>query len=295
MTDATMPARPGVVIGVDGSSAASCALRWAARDAAIRGVPLTVVSAVPPVVGSWVVTPIPVAACDGELESVRQILDDAVELAKDCTDGSLEVSTVMHSGSTVHALLDLSEGNDLIVLGRSGAGALPRALLGSVSSGVLQYAGCPVAIVHEAGPPVDTLGTAPVLVGVDGSRSGEHALEVACGEASLRGVDLVALHAWWAPGAWEFSDSDFHQLEDDLDMWLGEQLAVWRRRYPEVTMRHVVVRDQPARRLVECPEPAQIIVVGSHGHGDLAGTLLGSVSHAVVQSARVPVIVARRR
>lgn len=74
---------------------------------------------------------------------------------------------------------------------------------------------------------------------------------------------------------------------------LAERLAGWQERYPNVTITRVVVRDQPARQLVQRSEEAQLVVVGSRGRGGYAGMLVGSVGETVAQLARTPVIVAR--
>lgn len=74
---------------------------------------------------------------------------------------------------------------------------------------------------------------------------------------------------------------------------LSERLSGWRERYPDVVVHKMVVSDRPVPRLLEQAETAQVLVVGSRGRGGFTGMLLGSVSRAVVNSAEIPVIVAR--
>ena len=76
---------------------------------------------------------------------------------------------------------------------------------------------------------------------------------------------------------------------------LAERLTGWRERHPDVTVHPRVVWDNPASHLLDEAKSAQLVVVGSHGRGGFAGMVLGSVSTAVAQAARIPVIVARSR
>ena len=93
---------------------------------------------------------------------------------------------------------------------------------------------------------------APVLVGIDGSPASELSTAIAFDEASRRGVDLIALHAWTDT---EMSDYlpvvDWSVMKTIADETLAQRLAGWQERYPDVNVRRRVVSDQPARQLVD--------------------------------------------
>jgi nucleotide-binding universal stress UspA family protein len=135
-----------------------------------------------------------------------------------------------------------------------------------------------------------------VAVGIDGSDGSLEALRWAAREADLHGADLLVLLAWQLPvvgpylpampldaSAWE--DSARQQLNAALGAVFGEKLPHGVR----AELRHGL----PASVLVEAGRDADLLVVGSRGHGGLLGALLGSVSTAVIHHATCPVLVVR--
>jgi hypothetical protein len=286
-----------VIVGVDDSPPSRVAVDWAARDAARRGVPLKLVFVLqPPVVMAFPDVPMPPSYLQWQEGQGAELLERSLATVREAAgETPLEVTTEMVSGPAVPVLADLSSGAEMIVVGCHGRGALARTLLGSVSTGLVHHAHCPVAIIHDEDPLMPHPSQASVVVGVDGSPASEHAVEIAFEQASFRGVDLVAVHAWADSGVFEFPGVDWTALQVTAEETLSERLSGWQERYPDVLVRRVVVADRPAHQLLEQATSAQLLVVGSHGRGGFAGMLLGSVSTAVVHAARMPVIVARGR
>jgi nucleotide-binding universal stress UspA family protein len=284
--------RLGIVVAVDGSPASNSAACWAAYDAALRNVPLTVVHAVATPTTTWPPVPYPDSLAVRLEDDGKKAIMHAVKVAEDAMpgDGKVAIGRELVYSAPALALIKMSDEAEMIVVGTSGRGLLARGVLGSVSSTVVRHANCPVAVIRDEDLPDQK--QAPVLVGIDGSPTSEHATALAFDEASRRGVDLVALHAW-SDVTTHVPFLDWATVEEEAQRSLGESLAGWRERHPDVKVRRLIVRDRPARHLLDESESAQLIVVGSHGRGGLTGVLLGSVSNTLLHSVRIPVIVAR--
>ena len=284
--------RYGIVVGVDGSPASDAAVIWAAREAAMRNVPLSLVHMFKAFVPTFPQIPTPSGVAAWQEDDGRKVLEQAVKIAEDAVprDRKISIGSEVRCSPPVPTLIDLSEEAEMIVVGCNGRGAVARVLLGSVSSGVVRSARCPVAVIHAEASYLPDATRAPVLVGIDCSPASELALAIAFDEASFRGVELTALHAWSDIAVYQIPWVDW---KDEAERSLAEYLAGWHERYPDVKVNRVITLDHPGRALIEESETAQLVVVGSHGRGGLSGMLLGSVSNAVVHAGRAPVIVAR--
>jgi nucleotide-binding universal stress UspA family protein len=138
----------GIIVGVDGSGHSHRALDWAAREAAVRQVPLTVLTVHQIPRGWYSAVPYP-----------QSIADHARQLAEEQTDKVLSELDTRPPSVTVQAVMGIpseelltgAKDADMLVVGSRGAGGFARLMLGSVSSQVAHHAYCPVVVI----PPQD--------------------------------------------------------------------------------------------------------------------------------------------
>ncbi|EQD87435.1 universal stress protein [Saccharopolyspora erythraea] len=128
------------------------------------------------------------------------------------------------------------------------------------------------------------VGDSPVLAGVDGSEQAVVAAEWAAEEADLRGAPLRLLAV-----------GDHPDREEELWEALSQAADGCRAQRPRVEVVEEIRQGAATSELIRCSSGARLLVVGSHGRGRVAETLLGSVSRAVAMHARCPVVVVRDR
>jgi nucleotide-binding universal stress UspA family protein len=295
-----------IVVGYDGSTQATHALRWAAAEAARRGSRLTVLYVVDYgrfVGGGGNSGGVGWAAYLAD-DSAKLLVDRGVERARQAAP-DVQVSGEAKVGRPIGALVEASGAADLMVVGTRGHGELVDVALGSVAATVAAHARCPVVIVR-GGAAVMPDPAHPVVVGVDGSPASLAALVYAAETAKNASAPLVVVCAWNDVArfaGWVSVDTrvviDRDHLLDAERGSAGEilQTAVDRVRtdYPEVDVTSELVEGAPAPALLAAGADAGLVVIGSQGHGALAGLLLGSVSHAVLPRSTRPVAVVRRR
>lgn len=275
-----MSDRRGVIVGYDGSRHSEVAVRWAAEEARLRGVPLTVVHA-------WdafaAVGPMAIPVADLRA-AAQEVAAEGAKLAREETG---DVHAALGRGGPTSALLEAARDAELIVVGSRGHGGFAGLVLGSTGLELAEHAPCPVVVVREprAG--------GPVVAGVDGSAASLEALGLAFSEAALRGAELVAVVAWPADadlGGVPLVDAD--ALREVARGRLAGLVAPWRERYPEVPVRTEVFTGPPREVLLGAAQDARLLVVGSRGLGGFRGLLLGSVGNALLRHAACPVAVA---
>jgi nucleotide-binding universal stress UspA family protein len=135
---------------------------------------------------------------------------------------------------------------------------------------------------------------ARIVIGVDGSAESLEAIRWAVHQAQLTHAELEAWIGWQYPSAYGMGgpiafDDWAGTARETLDMALREAAGA------EIasSIRCYVEEGHPAWVLTRASKGADLLVVGSRGHGGFAGLLLGSVSSHVATHAHCPVVIVR--
>ena len=134
-----------------------------------------------------------------------------------------------------------------------------------------------------------------IVVGFDGSPSSLDALTWAARQAerTSAGLDVVMAWEWPSSYGWGVPVPDDFDPEEDIRATLETALAPLRTAHSGTVIEGRVVRGHPAPILVEASKGADLLVVGSRGHGEFVGMVIGSVSGHCAAHAHCPVLVHR--
>lgn len=279
-----------VVAGTDGSPAATAAVEWAARDAVRHGSGLRIVHVREQWAGEAPFRTLR-SYHDSLIEHCEEMLERAAGAARDAAPG-VEVTTSLLEGDLIQRLLRESEAADHVVIGSRGLGGFSELLLGSVGMGVAGHAASPVVVVR--GDSVTRHGR--IVVGVDGSEPSQAALAYAFREAEVGGAEVHAVQAWQPAPTSALVLGYGTMVEEMLDVRAEisrRSLAPWRDRCPGVKVTESIVCGHPVGILCEASAEADLVVVGSRGHGPIVSAVFGSVSHGVLHHSQCPVAVVR--
>jgi len=288
---------PRLLVGVDGTEGSVEALRWAAHEAARRSAPLHVMTCAElPVaveaglVGGGTTTGSAMDAIVAEHDAVNQ---RAVNLARSF-GLDIEVSGDTVLGAPAYALVGAAHPDDIIVIGATSHPGRLTEVLGSVATVISHRAHCPVVVVHGTDRRDANIGR--IAVGVDGSPCGNNALLWAADEALRCGAELLLVHGWTYP--YQGPRTGASDARDDMKLDAMRMLESCSRRVkdtaPTLRVHSIISEHSPAKAIIDAGKEADLLVVGSRGHGGFGALLLGSVSRTVLQHSSVPVVVVRR-
>ena len=137
-----------------------------------------------------------------------------------------------------------------------------------------------------------------IVVGVDGSEGSKHALAWAAEEARLRHAPLAVVLAWQLPATFDTGAAWVHMSSEVIDdvrklaqQRLDDVCSELASLLEGVDVDRRVVEGATAPALIEAAENADLLVVGTRGHGGFAGLLLGSVSQQCAHHSPCPIVI----
>ncbi|OLZ69055.1 stress-inducible protein [Streptomyces sp. IMTB 2501] len=293
-----------ITVGLDGSPESRAAAEWAAREATLRGLPVTLVQV-------W--EPVPEPMAQAPLRGVEAYRHWTEKILREAAEGlrlrhpGIDVTTEQLSGRPAEALVTAAKDADLLVLGSRGLGGIGGFLVGSVGLAVVAHTERPVVLVrageqaadgHEsdrAGSLAAAAPFRPVLLGLDTADPDAAPIEFAFDAAARREVPLRVVHGWNPPYYYAYgmaADPEVTETVARSDAAaLDEVLSPWRQKYPDVEVITESRCGSPSLLLTDASREAGLLVVGRRVRRSGVGAHIGTVTHAVLHHATAPVAV----
>ncbi len=283
-----------ITVGIDGSEPSANALGWAAREAERRQVVLRVVhSYTLPVYGAEFGGSMVFMPSDMETFETahNKLVEDQLAPIR-ATYPTLAVETHIVIGGAVASIIDQAKDAQMVVTGSSGAGSVKAVLLGSVAHGVAHHSPCPVVLV----PTERTHPVRMIVVGTDGSRASDAAVDWARREALLWDAEITVVHVWDYPYL-DLDTRDGAVLPSDLMKSDAEEvlrhgidtLEAHPERPRKVHAR--LLEGAPSSALVDIAKDCDLLVIGARGRGAIKAALLGSTSSYAIHHAQCPIAI----
>jgi nucleotide-binding universal stress UspA family protein len=148
---------------------------------------------------------------------------------------------------------------------------------------------------ETSGTPGSESNPGRIIVGIDGSDASLEALDWAGRQAALTHSTLEIIMTWDWPTTygWTMYFPEGYNPSDGMPEILAKATDGLHAKYPDIEVKSRVVQGHPAPLLVEASKGADLLVVGSRGHGEFVGMLIGSVSEYCAANAHCPVVVHR--
>ena len=260
-----------VVVGIDGSEIAEHALRFAAREADLRGTRLVVAHAgdLPDYDAGEPAPP--------EVRQFADILRREAVATVAARHPHVACETVVRDGDPSELLLELGAEAALVVVGTHRFGRLAGFVLGSVSQRVAAQATGPVVAI--SGPCEQQSG--PVLLGASTTPGGLEAMRFAAAEARLRSTTLHVVRAVSAED-WAVLTTEFTATPADLrevaEAQLDAVVVAVTREFPDVDVTAELSMADPFVALLKYAEDAQLTVIGARRADESRLSRLGPVA-----------------
>jgi len=201
------------------------------------------------------------------------------------------VETLVAEGSIPEILERYADQSDLLVIGSHRTRHYRSVVSGDLPNRIAQRSSCPVVVVPDDWSPRN----GAIVVGLEDDGSSASALERAAEFALAAGRELRLLHAWMRPVP--PTDPVSLYLEVPLDLrdehraHLAEAADALRATHPSLSVVEDLYEGSAANGLIAIAESAELVVVGSHRRGAVAGFLHGSVARELVHYCRTPLCV----